>query len=94
MEIGTVIWFVIMGLVGGIAHVIIDSEAWSELKEFSSFKRIVIGGIIGYLYYFLHSEWNFPNSVMVFVSAYAGQDFIKALLEKYAKSKEKGSGEK
>jgi hypothetical protein len=78
-----ILLYTVLGFLGGTAHVFVDSETWDELKKFSSFKSIIIGGIIGFLYYYLHSDYNFPNNIMAFVSAYAGQDFIKALTKKY-----------
>jgi len=85
MDIITIVTFVILGTLGGITHVVIEAESWEDLKKFSSFKRIVIGSIIGFLYMFLHTDYGFPNFIMAFVSAYAGEDFIKKLIDKLTK---------
>lgn len=81
--------FIIMGTLGGLTHVFIDAQSWEDLKKFAAFKNIVVGSITGFLYYSLHSNWNFPDGIMAFVSGYMGADFILGLIGKYGK-KEKG----
>jgi len=85
MDIVTIVTFISLGTLGGITHVIIEAKSWEDLKKFSSFKRTVIGSIIGFLYMFLHTDYGFPDFVMSFVSAYAGEDFIKKLIDKLTK---------
>jgi len=89
-SVTTIIVFVLMGLIGGIAHVIIDSESWEDLKKFSSFKTMVIGGIAGFVYSFLYSDYSFPNGAMAFVTGYMGTDFIKSLIDRLGKKKNNG----
>jgi len=71
--------FAFMGLLGGLAHSLLISKSWREFRSFKSFKLIVIGVIVGVVYFFCWSEWNFPNLVMAFVSGYAGPSFIESL---------------
>jgi len=80
--------FIVLGLIGGVAHVVIDAEKWEDLKQFSAFKMSVIGAVCGLLYFFLHSSYDFPNSVMTFVAGYFGTDFIKGIVEKAKKKPE------
>jgi len=77
-----VIWFIILGLAGGVAYVFMHSDDWEDLTGFGAFKRIVIGGIVGGIYFVLYSEHDFPNSVMSFISGYMGTDFIERLIKK------------
>jgi len=79
---------VALGTLGGVTHVIMWSESVADLKKFSSFKRIVIGGIVGFLYTFLHSDYGFPNFVMTFVAGYMGTDFLLSVIEKFKKKPE------
>ncbi len=76
------IWFIFLGLVGGIAYVFMHSDDWEDLTRFGAFKRVVIGGIVGGVYFILYSEHDFPNTVMAFVSGYMGTDFIERLVKK------------
>jgi ABC-type xylose transport system permease subunit len=87
-DILSILWFTVMGLLGGVANVVANSKGWEDLKEFSAFKKTVLGAVIGLLYSWLHSEYNWPNNVMSFISGYAGQDFILRLITKYQTSKE------
>lgn len=84
-----ILWFVFLGLVGGVTHVVVKAEGWDDLKEFRAFKRSVLGAICGLVYYNLHSDYSFPNTVMAFVSGYMGTDFILSIVERFRK---KGGG--
>jgi len=79
------IWFIILGLAGGIAYVFMHSDDWEDLTGFGAFKRIVIGGIGSGVYFILYAEHDFPNTVMSFVSGYMGTDFIERLVKKGGK---------
>lgn len=85
MDTYTIVTFIILGTLGGVAHVVLDAESWEDLKKFSAFKRLVIGAVIGYLYIYLHSDYGFPNTIMTFVSGYAGTDFIKGIIDRLTK---------
>lgn len=84
-----VIWFVLMGTLGGISYVFMVSTSWSAFLEFESHKRIILGAIIGFLYFYLHSDWGYPNAVMTWVSGYVGPSFIDNLISKYEHLKAK-----
>ena len=80
------IWFIFLGLLGGITSVLINSDNISDLKTFKAFKTYIIGGIVGFLYQFLYSDYSFPNSIMCFVAGYCGTDFIKKIIDKFNKN--------
>lgn len=82
MPVPEIIWFVAIGLMGGLSYVIMVSESWDDFKKFSSHKRIMLGAIIGFLYFYLHSDYNWPNAIMTWASAYLGPTFIDQLIEK------------
>ncbi len=82
MEI-TFIYFVFIGLIGGVAHVIMEAKSWSDLKNFSAFKKSTLGAICGFIYYFLYSDYDFPNALMTFISGWWGTTFIMSIIEKY-----------
>lgn len=85
MDFNTAIIFVVLGLFGGLVHVVVKAEGWDDLKKFSAFKRSILGGACGFIYYCLHSEQDFPNSVMTIVSGYMGTDFILSVVDRYRK---------
>ena len=78
----TLLYFSIMGFLGGVTYCLVSAKSWEELKTFHYSRRMILGAIIGFLYSFLHSDYNFPNFVMAFISGYAGTDFIQALIDK------------
>lgn len=87
MEMASILWFVMMGLLGGLAHALVEAKKWSDLKKFRFWKRIALGAVIGLVYNFLYSDWDFPNSVMSFVSGYAGASFIESLTTRLRQKK-------
>jgi len=87
-SIPQIIWFIILGLAGGVAYVFMHSKDWQDLTKFGAAKRIILGGIVGGVYYLAYSEHNFPNQMMTFVSGYMGADFIEKLVEKVKKSEQ------
>ena len=78
-----IIWFIFLGLLGGITHILIESKSFPDLIKFDALKTYLISGIVGFLYNFLYSDYNFPNFIMCWVAGYMGTDFIKKLLENY-----------
>lgn len=86
-----ILWFIFLGLLGGITYVFINSDSVDDLKKFEAFKRYILGGIVGFLYFQLYSDYSFPNSIMCFVSGYMGTTFIEGLIDKFGpKEEEKG----
>jgi len=83
---------VVLGFVGGFTAILVGSKDWADLKTFAAFKRYILGGIVGGLYSFLHSDYGFPNTIMTFISGYAGTDFIDKLIERYTEKKKPEGG--
>lgn len=69
--------FIVHGLLGGILWLFIH---WVWTKKAIA-QHTVVSAISGYLYWCLHSEYNFPNSVMAIVSGYFSVDFVKQIME-------------
>ena len=74
--------FIIMGLLGGIAYVFLTAKEWSELYSFGAFRRYTLGLIMGYLYNYLHSDWNFPNATTSFAYGLCATFILEAIIEK------------
>jgi len=72
--------FIILGLLGGLAYVFIHTDDLEDLGSFQTLRYLVLSAITGYLYDYLYSEHNWPNSVMAFVSGYFAVDFIEGLV--------------
>lgn len=82
VDIPQIIYFIVLGLAGGLAYVFMHSDDWEDFTKFDASKRVILGGIIGGVYWILYSEHNFPNMAMTFVSGYMGTDFIEKLVQK------------
>lgn len=87
MPFGTrleIIRFIFLGILGGFTYILIEkAEKWEDLIEFYAFKRYILGGIVGLIYHIGYSESNFPNSIMCFVSGYAGVTFIQSIIKRF-----------
>ena len=89
LDMQQTIWYVALGLLGGSTYVLVEvAKTWRDLTTFSAVKRYILGGIVGFLYQIGHSEYNWPNNLMCFVSGYAGVHFVQALVRRY---EERGS---
>ena len=69
-----------MGLLGGIAYVLVWTKSYAELKSFENARRTMLGGIAGFVYFFLYSDYAFPNLIMSLVSGYFAADFIESFM--------------
>ena len=89
MVIPEVLFFVILGLLGGFTFILMEkAEKWEDLATFFAFKRYILGAIVGYLYNIGYSEWSLPDGLMCFVSGYASTTFIESLIHRYEKAKQ------
>lgn len=80
-----VIYFVFLGLIGGVAAVWSTSDSWDDLKSFEAFRRYGIAAFTGFLFFYAYSDHGFPNGLMCVIAGYSGTDFINKLIEKRAK---------
>ena len=82
------IYFMFLGLLGGVTYVIINSKTWGDLTSFDSCKRYAIGLITGFIYDGLYNNYSFPNSIMCWVAGYMGISFIEGLINRFTEKKE------
>jgi len=74
--------FTVLGFLGACAYVVMWSKDFEGLKTYASFRHMIVGAIVGYIYSILHSDYGFPDFIMCFVAGYMGPDFIEAIIEK------------
>jgi uncharacterized membrane protein YeaQ/YmgE (transglycosylase-associated protein family) len=70
--------FVILGALGGVLRVLLHTESISEALQYGNYKWVMIGGIVGLAYYFLYTDYSFPNHFMTLIAGYSGADIIEA----------------
>jgi len=73
--------FVFHGFLGGVLWLFIH---WKWTKK-SIVQHTIVSAMAGYLYWLLHSEYNFPNSVMTIIAGYFSVDFFKEVFEFFGK---------
>lgn len=74
--------FVVMGFCGGLAYAFLKAERWSDFKIYKTWRHPLIGLIVGYLYFFLFTDWGFPDMIMCFIAGYTGPSFLQGIVEK------------
>lgn len=87
----TFVNFIVLGLLGALVYVILWSKTYADLLSYSSFRHVIVGSVVGYVYSILYSDYGFPDFIMCFVAGYMGPDFIEALIEKMRPTKPGGS---
>lgn len=76
-------YFAVLGFLGGFTYIIAEvAKNWGDLITFSSFRRYIIGTIVGYLYFLGYSAWDLPNSLMCVIAGYSGTHFIESLIKR------------
>ena len=70
--------FIVLGALGGVLRVLLHTESLSEALTYANSKWVFVGAISGLAYYFLYTDYGFPNSFMAIVVGYTGADFIEA----------------
>jgi len=76
-QVVVILSFAFMGFLGGVAYV----SLWRIKKPYEIGRYIILGTIVGFLYFFLHTEYRFPNSIMAFVSGFASEAFLHRVSE-------------
>ena len=73
----SVLTFAFMGFLGGLAYVML----WRIKEGYEIARYLILGGIVGFVYFFLYTEHNFPNYIMAFVSGFASEPFLDKIIE-------------
>jgi flagellar biosynthesis protein FliR len=71
------IHFILLGAVGGALRLLLHTDTLMGALSYANSKWVLVGAISGLAYYFLYSDYNFPNSFMALVTGYAGADIIE-----------------
>lgn len=72
-----ILYFVAHGFLGGVLWLLIH---WKWTRKIV-IQHTLVSALSGYIYYLLHSEYNFPNAVMSIVSGYFSVDFVKQIAD-------------
>jgi uncharacterized YccA/Bax inhibitor family protein len=78
--------FTILGALGGVLHVLIHTSSLKEAIQYANLKWVLIGAISGLAYYYLHTDYGFPDHFMAIVVGYSGADFIPTLARRLTRA--------
>jgi ABC-type xylose transport system permease subunit len=70
--------FILLGALGGVLKILLHTESLSEALSYERSKCVIVGAISGLAYYFLHTDYNLPNSFMALIAGYSGANLIDA----------------
>jgi flagellar biosynthesis protein FliR len=72
------IHFIVLGALGGALRLLLHTDTLMEALSYANSKWVLVGGIVGLAYYFLYTDYSFPNHFMALIAGYSGADFIDA----------------
>jgi hypothetical protein len=73
---------VCMSILGAFTNVLLWIKSWREITSFEAMRTLILGIIVGILWYFMRVEHNLPDSVVSFVVGYSAKDILDAIVEK------------
>jgi len=73
-----IIIFVFNGLIGAVLRELLEDK---KREKESIIKVLLVGAISGYIYYLLHTEYNFPNHLMTIVFGYFSYDILPRIFK-------------
>jgi hypothetical protein len=72
-----------MCVLGAFTNVLLWIKSWREITSFEATKTLLLGLIVGILWFFMRVEHNVPDSVISFVVGYCAKDILDAIVEKF-----------
>lgn len=75
-----IIIFVFNGLIGAVLRELLEDK---KREKESIIKVLLVGAISGYIYYLLHTNYNFPDSLMSIVFGYFSYDLLPRLFKSF-----------
>jgi hypothetical protein len=84
------IYYVLIGLAGGVAAAILSAEDWEDFKKYHIWQSIFGGPLGGLLFYLVHTEWSIPNGVTAFIYGFAFKEIVKGLRDKILRHRASG----
>ncbi|MDH5440452.1 MAG: hypothetical protein OEY31_07595 [Candidatus Bathyarchaeota archaeon] len=76
--------FIVNALIGSVGFIYFYSI--TDKKQI--IRHLILAVIAAYVYFLLHTDYNFPNAVMTIIVGWFAPDFIQSIMEKYRKVKE------
>jgi MFS superfamily sulfate permease-like transporter len=74
--------FIILGALGGLLRILVHTDTLMEALMYSNLKWVAVGAITGLAYFYLYTDYSFPNNLMALIVGYSAADFIEAASRK------------
>jgi len=74
---------VLMSVLGAFSNVLLWSKSFKDLTSFEAVKTVLLGGIVGVVYYFLRTEHGFPDNVAAYTVGYSVRDILDGLIVRF-----------
>jgi len=72
-----IIIFVFNGLIGAVLRELLEDN--KPINKESLIRVLIIGAISGYIYYYLHTDYSFPDNFMSIIFGYFSYDILPRL---------------
>lgn len=93
MDVYMCIYTIGMAVLGALANILIWAESAGDIRRFESVKTILLGIIVGIVYYSLRIEHNFPDGVASFAIGYMAKDALDAIAQRFYPLKSNNNGD-
>jgi len=78
----TVLMFVCNAIIGAFLNVLMWSKSVEDIKSYEAVKTVLIGAVVGYIYWWGYQSHGFPDGMMSILVGYSSKDFIEWVMEK------------
>ena len=72
-----------LSVLGAIANVLLWIKSWEEVTSVEAVRTVLLGMIVGILWYFMRVEHGVPDSVVSFVVGYTAKDVLEGIIERF-----------
>jgi len=73
--------FAIHGMIGALLYI----AFWKVRKAREIARHLIVGAIVGYAFFFAHTEYGIPNLLVTIFLGYSGIDIVDAWFERRRK---------
>jgi len=70
--------FAIHGMIGAILYI----AFWKVKEPYDIVRHCIVGAIVGYAFFFVHTQYGVPNLLVAIFLGYSGIDVVEAWFER------------
>ena len=92
LDISQMVVLIVNATIGGFLNVLMWAKKPEDVTRWESVKTVIIGTIVGYVYWWAYAYHGVPDGLMSIVAGYTAKDFIDWITEKAPWSGKRGLG--